>query len=106
MTEYLIRSKGKTPRAHLWTGTDTVCRMWSTGGLQQSNYSVHSDRGCLEICMMCRTGREVGPRVVDIAASAEHKIADAKRWAEADREDDENGWEDRRIRIATAFSTR
>jgi hypothetical protein len=38
--------------------------------------------------------------------TAEQRAADARRWAEADREDDGDGWEDRRLRISTAFSTR
>jgi hypothetical protein len=38
--------------------------------------------------------------------TAEQRAADAKRWAEADCEDEEAGWEDTRRRIATAFSTR
>lgn len=57
---YLIRVHGlgsKSPRAHLWTGTDTVCRMWSTGGLAKSKYSVQADSRGLEICTMCQAIR-------------------------------------------------
>ena len=31
----LGQSKGRT---HIWDGSDTVCRMWSTGGLKQVKY--------------------------------------------------------------------
>ena len=113
MTEYLIRGKGKNPRAHVWTGNDTVCRMWSTGGLRQSNYSVHSELGGLEICSMCRGAaleRRPSECFSPIREDRNKPVAaeqtDAERWAEADRQDEEAGWEDRRRRIATAFSER
>jgi hypothetical protein len=36
--------------------------------------------------------------------TAEQRLADAKRWAEADAEDERNGWGDTRRRIQTAFA--
>jgi hypothetical protein len=53
---YLIKGQGTKARAHLWTGTDTVCRMWSTGGLSKSKYSVCSDSGGRKTCHMCLAG--------------------------------------------------
>jgi hypothetical protein len=49
---YLIRvNRGE--RAHIWTGGDTACRMWSTGGLGTRGYEVHDDPGGRKICQMC-----------------------------------------------------
>src|SRR5260370_22955693 len=50
--QYLIGKTGKL-KAHIWRDGDTVCRMWSTGGLKQSSYEVATDRGTHEICCMC-----------------------------------------------------
>jgi hypothetical protein len=51
--KFLIRKQGAKVKAHLWTGDDTVCRMWSTGGLKQPRFEVRVDRGDHEICHMC-----------------------------------------------------
>jgi hypothetical protein len=51
--QFLIRKRGAKAKAHLWTGADTVCRMWSTGGLKQESYEVRPDRGLHETCHMC-----------------------------------------------------
>ncbi len=61
--EYLIRNKPKAKmRAHIWTGTDTACRMWSTGGLiSRKGYSVHSTAEGRDICQMCKAATDVEP---------------------------------------------
>jgi hypothetical protein len=59
--KYLIRKTGKKVKAHLWINGDTLCRMWSTGGLKQSRFEIRDDRGEHEICHMCRTARPWGP---------------------------------------------
>src|SRR5271166_5532841 len=52
---YLVKNHGKKTRAHYWTGSDTVCRMWSTGGLRdKSRYSVTSDDAGLPVCQLCQ----------------------------------------------------
>jgi hypothetical protein len=51
--KYLIKKTGVKVRAHIWTGEDTVCRMWSTGGLRQQRFEVREDRGDHQICHMC-----------------------------------------------------
>jgi hypothetical protein len=53
--KYLIRVKGNKQKAHLWCEelSDTACGMWSTGGLKQSRFEQHDDRGEHEICHMC-----------------------------------------------------
>jgi hypothetical protein len=53
--EYLIRGAGKglNARAHLWDGVDTLCRMWSTGGLAKRKFSVQDKDLGLPVCSMC-----------------------------------------------------
>jgi hypothetical protein len=55
---WLIRSKGKKQKAHVWTGTDTLCRMWSTGGMKPTRFQVRAERGDKEICFMCMKAME------------------------------------------------
>jgi hypothetical protein len=55
--EYLIRKRG-TGRAHLWMGTDTLCRMASTGGLRPHRYTLNSSHCMLPVCQMCRNVAE------------------------------------------------
>lgn len=48
-----LMKKNKPKVAHVWTGEDTACRMYSTGGLRRRRYLIdESDRG-LPICTMC-----------------------------------------------------
>lgn len=54
---YLIRKRGKSRTAHIWTGTDTVCRMASTGGLKMENYEVSVGIGNRAVCPMCQNGQ-------------------------------------------------
>ena len=55
--EYLIRNATKKQKAHLWTGKDTFCKMWSTGGLSLNHdpkaYSLFDSCLGREICSMC-----------------------------------------------------
>lgn len=51
---YLIRDKSQKIKAHIWTGNDTSCRMWSTNGLKHERYSVHETTLGREICVMCQ----------------------------------------------------
>lgn len=50
---WLIRKRGLKARAHIWNGSDTACRMWSTGGLKRDLFECSPDRGQHEICHMC-----------------------------------------------------
>jgi len=58
--QYLLREVSKKKRkrrpavAHLWDGTDTACRMWSTGGIRaKKRYRVSGDPEGRPICTMC-----------------------------------------------------
>lgn len=48
---YLVR-KRKAKTAHIWTGYDTVCRMYSTNGLRKIAYMVVATSD-LPTCSMC-----------------------------------------------------
>ena len=52
MEAYLVR-KRKPRVAHIWIGTDTACRMYSTGGLAKKKYMVAYGPTSLAICTMC-----------------------------------------------------
>jgi len=50
---YLIRS-GEESKAHYWSGEDTCCKMWSTGGLGKGKkYNVYNNTLGKKICHMC-----------------------------------------------------
>ena len=51
--EYLIPKRQTKKRAHLWTGTDTVCRMYSTGGLGKRHYVVSETQAGHDVCQNC-----------------------------------------------------
>lgn len=50
---YLIRKK-KPKTYHLWTGVDTECKMYSTGGMKKSKYIVVESHAGFSLCTMCR----------------------------------------------------
>lgn len=53
-TKYLIRVKGKKKSAHYWDGTDTLCHLWSTGGMnQRKGWRVYDEPGEHPLCTMC-----------------------------------------------------
>jgi len=60
--KYLIRLKKNKARAHLWNGSDTVCRMWSTGGLRAKKQFVVCDTSeGRKICHMCQSVANKNP---------------------------------------------
>lgn len=52
-SRYLIRKFGGKVRAHLWNGSDTECRLFSTGGMRKSNFVVTDETIGKEICLLC-----------------------------------------------------
>lgn len=57
--KYLLDVRKRKRRAHIWTGSDTVCRMWSTGGMRRRNrYEVKDEPGEHEICQICKSVSE------------------------------------------------
>ena len=56
---YFFRAKAKNNSAHLWTGDDTACRMWSTGGMDRSRrWETSTDPGERRVCKLCLTQSE------------------------------------------------
>lgn len=50
---YLIRNCGRI--AHIWTGSDTACRQYSTGGIKNPHhYTVTDTADGRQICKNCR----------------------------------------------------
>jgi hypothetical protein len=61
---YLVRKKN-AKTAHIWTGYDTACRMYSTGGLRKKAYEVVSMGKLppyIPVCTMCRNKPVVEPK--------------------------------------------
>lgn len=48
---YLIR-KNKAKTKHFWTGLDTLCRLYSTGGMNKHKFDI-VDECSLPLCRMC-----------------------------------------------------
>jgi hypothetical protein len=44
-------------KSHIWLGTDTACRMWSTGGLIQTKRWDYYIEPPTEICTLCHPER-------------------------------------------------
>ncbi len=64
--QYLIRDKGKNKAYHIWTGDDTACRMWSTGGMQKKKgYTLHDETMGLRLCCMCENNALAKGLIVD-----------------------------------------
>ena len=52
---YLLNPKKKKSVAHLWTGTDTVCRMFGTNGMKKNRQVLSVDTKGKPVCHMCET---------------------------------------------------
>jgi len=52
MAQYLVR-KTKVSKYHLWDGKDTLCTMYSTGGLLPDKYKLVPDIPSAPVCTMC-----------------------------------------------------
>ena len=52
--EYLIRNKGAKVKAHLWNGKDTFCKMYGSGGMNTSRFSLYKSANGKDICTMCK----------------------------------------------------
>jgi Zn-finger protein len=85
---YLGRRTG-SGRLHLWTGTDTVCRMYSTGGLNPKKYVVHRDSDHRKICQNCLRNkkRNAAKRLtVQLGSFDAKKAAALQRYKESKAE--------------------
>lgn len=50
---FLLNPNKKHSAAHLWNGTDTVCRMFSTGGMRKKRQQLSASLLGKKICTMC-----------------------------------------------------
>jgi hypothetical protein len=52
---YLFNVRKPRAKAHFWNGTDTACRLWSTGGIDQQRpgWKVMDRSHGRLICHMC-----------------------------------------------------
>jgi hypothetical protein len=64
-----VRGKKTT---HLWNGTDTYCRMWSTGGLKKSKYQFSDVRGD-NVCHLCLSVSRKKPRLSVVSNEIERE---------------------------------
>jgi hypothetical protein len=46
------RGRAQTGAAHIWDGADTLCTMYSTGGLKPSRYRVSDTAEGRSLCLM------------------------------------------------------
>lgn len=53
VVKYNKRIERPTGKTHVWTGNDTMCRMWSTGGLVKRYYYFY-DNPPTDICQNCK----------------------------------------------------
>lgn len=81
-------------RAHIWDvgANDTLCRMWSTGGLGTSKKlsreyrlsdHIPSER---EVCGLCKTKQREQKRVAAFADQLRFSVEQASAQSDADRE--------------------
>lgn len=59
---YIVRCNIKgnpSGRTHLWTGDDTACRMWSTGGLPSKHKYRFFIAPPSDFCINCHADRHV-----------------------------------------------
>lgn len=53
MFRYLVRISKEGPAAHVWTGNDTACRMWTTGGLKPNGVRLAETQMGHRLCRIC-----------------------------------------------------
>lgn len=53
MYRYLYK-QSKKAKAHIWTGSDTLCRLWSTGGIPNKHkFNEYDTMGEKQVCQIC-----------------------------------------------------
>lgn len=59
---FLLNPNKKHSVAHLWNGTDTACRMFSTGGMRKKRQRLSDSLLGKKICTMCLNVNKNSPR--------------------------------------------
>jgi hypothetical protein len=52
--KYFYNAKRKGTAAHIWTGDDTACKMFSTGGIRRGKKELHDELDHRRVCLMCQ----------------------------------------------------
>ena len=55
---YLLNPLKNKSAAHYWDGQDTLCRMFSTGGLTKRKQKIFNDPMGKPICLMCLNAQQ------------------------------------------------
>lgn len=56
--KYFVHPRKPSKKAHIWTGVDTYCRMYSTGGISaSSNFKVFDTPMGRPVCALCESKR-------------------------------------------------
>ena len=50
---YLLNPRKKISKAHLWTGSDSYCSMFTTGGMRKEKQQLFETPLGKKICLMC-----------------------------------------------------
>ena len=61
----------KKATAHIWMGTDTACRMWSTGGIKNKQMKVLDDRDGRRICQNCESRIDAKMHSISVKSNAQ-----------------------------------
>jgi hypothetical protein len=80
---YLLNPLKAKSAAHYWDGKDTLCRMYSTGGLSKLKQQIFNDPMGKPICSMCvnvqrKTSMQAKPKVEMCA----NRFELCSRWGE------------------------
>ena len=52
--QYYYNVKRKGTAAHIWVDEDTLCKMYSTGGIRQGKKELHDKLDHRRVCLMCQ----------------------------------------------------
>ena len=64
--EYLFNLNKTGSAAHIWLGSDTACRMYSTGGLRPGNKKTFPSPMGKRVCHMCQVNMaKIDPNFVN-----------------------------------------
>ena len=50
---YLLNAKKRVSAAHYWDGSNTLCKMYATGGMRPERQQVFDSSMGKKICLMC-----------------------------------------------------
>lgn len=75
MSKYLVRVSKKGPSAHVWTGSDTACRMWLSGGLLGRGVRLAGSQMGHRLCKLCAEASGVHDEPGDVPQDVNSALA-------------------------------